>query len=496
MPILKDFSKIKERFSVIRTSLRFRVALGVAFPVMLMMTGLSLFHYWRELEILEEQIRLSAIQLGDLLNNSISHAMVIKDEDHLLTSFSDVTQMENVQRVEIIGISGKILASSEEKPITIPIRLNDPECWNCHQYTPGERPRAVELQTQPNVLRVSTPISSTSQCLDCHQESDHHLGVLLIDMSLEDVRAHLLEDLRLDLTITILATLLITIGMFHLLNRLVVRRIESFREPLNAYASGDYSLRLERCGRIEDEICQLAQTFNDMADEIERYTQEMDTRSKVRHRAVIEERERIARELHDGVAQVLGYVTTKSNAVRLMLQKGRLEEADHHLRQLEIAAQDQFVDIRGAILGLRVASQVGSDLARSLFDYVEQFNQLSEVSAKLAMPGTSIDDLSPETVLHMLRVVQEALTNARKHSLATSIQVAVSRENGSIKLDIHDNGVGFSLSEISEMNTENFGLKTMRERADEIGAKLHIHSEIGHGTLVSLVLETGMERSA
>ncbi len=490
-----SFPSIMSKILPIRTSLRARVALGVALPLLLMMVGLSLFHYLREVQILEEQIRLSAVQLGDMLNNSISHAMLIKDDKHLMSALSDVSSMENVDRVQIVGISGKVLVASEVVEESEIMGVGEPQCWACHQYTAGNRPRAVELDTFPDTLRISTPVLNYPECLECHRETEHHLGVLLIDMSLADMRNHLRDDLRMGIAITILATAVITIGMFHLLNRLVVRRIESFREPLTAYATGEYSLRLAKCNKIEDEICQLAATFNHMADEIERYTLELDELNKIRQQAIIAERERISRELHDGVAQVLGYVTTKSNAVRLMLQKNHLEDADRHLHQLEIAAQDLFVDIREAILGLRVASQVDSNLPDALADYVQQFNLMSEVTARLELPSKPLKSLPPETVLHMLRVVQEALTNARKHAQATQIRVALSQERGTLYLEVYDNGQGFTQREISRGKNGNFGLSTMQERADEIGALLKMHSEIGTGTHVKLILNIDGERS-
>ena len=488
MSLSNFISGIAAKYSSLRSSLRARVAFGVALPVMALMIGVSIIHSWRELALIEEQIRSSAIQLGDVLNFSISHAMIIKDEGHLLSSFSDVSELENVHLVQIIGVSGQVLVTSEENSQQAPISIEDPECRACHQHSPGSLPRAVELQTQTNILRISTPISNSPECLECHEETDHHLGVLLIDMSLSDVRSHVKEDLWIDFAITVFATLIISVGLFHLLDRIVVRRIEALREPLTAYAAGNYSVRLEKSAEIEDEICQLVETFNQMADEIARNALEINERSKVRQMAIVDERERIARELHDGVAQVLGYVTTKSNAVRIIMEKNRLDDADRHLQQLDNAAADLFVDIREAILGLRVTSQVDSDLSEALDDYVQQFNQMSEVNARLVLPADPMVSLPPETVLHVLRVVQEALTNARKHARATQIWVEVTQNNCLVHLEISDNGQGFTPRDALLVNNESFGLRTMQERADEIGAELSVRSEVGSGTIVNLNL--------
>ena len=495
MNIFRNLINLKPSFSVFLTSLRARVAFGVALPVFISLIGLSFVHYWQELRVLGDQANSYAAQLGDILNNSISHTMLIKDTQHLNTTLADVIRMDIVQQVQIVGVSGKLLASSGMETELGSVDQLNSGCWECHQFPAEERPRSVELQEPIDILRISTTISNHPECSTCHQETSEHLGVLLMDISLADVKAHTNEALYRNLAISVISTILITMGIYWLMHRLVVRRIEVFREPIAAYASGDHSVRIEKHAEIEDEICELADTFNHMADEIERYARDLDERSKVRHQAIVDERDRIARELHDGVAQVLGYVGTKVMAVRLNLQKENIEEADRQLSQLEEAARSVSIDVREGILGLKMASQVDTDLLAVLDEYTKQFNNLSIVSAEFNKPQNFAANLLPEEVLHLLRIVQESLTNARKHALASQITISLDQEKSIIKLAIIDNGRGFDFAKEIEHKNGNFGLATMQERADEIGARLEIRSEPGKGTCVSVEFDLEGERS-
>ncbi|MER3513125.1 MAG: histidine kinase, partial [Chloroflexota bacterium] len=175
-----------------------------------------------------------------------------------------------------------------------------------------------------------------------------------------------------------------------------------------------------------------ATAFNRMADELERHMREERERSALRQRAIVEERERVARELHDGLAQLLGYVNTKAMAVRLMLKKRQMKAAEEHLLQLEEAARELFVDVREAILGLKASGQAGAGLSALLNEYAAQFSRLSSLPVQIEIaPDAASVQLAAEAELQLLRIVQEALTNVRKHAAATSVHIRVQRCNGS-----------------------------------------------------------------
>jgi signal transduction histidine kinase len=454
------------------------------------MISMSIFHYWREYQLLEDQARVSAVRLGDMMIHSLNHAMLFKEGKHLITTLEDVESLENVEQIQVVGLSGKVLAGTGENFTGSFPDKSAPECQECHQFPPEARPRIAQVGAESPVLRISAPIENTSECYECHEQTDSHLGVLLIDMSLIDEQSKLIRDLQIDLLVSILITFFITAGIYFLVHRLVVQRIEMLQAPLAEYAAGDLSVRVPRTSQVVDEICELGDTFNQMADEIERHVRAQEKRSHVREKAIVEERERIARELHDGMAQILGYVNTKAKAVRLMLQNGRVRAADRHLSQLEEAARSLFVDVREAILGLKISGEVGTSLSLALTTYVDQFTRLSDLPVEVEIQPEIQDlKLPADTELQFLRIVQEGLSNVRRHANATRIWLSLEVDDSQLNLQIRDNGQGFDPGSMThEARFNHYGLDSMRERAEAIDATFMLDSEIGIGTKILVQL--------
>ena len=209
----------------------------------------------------------------------------------------------------------------------------------------------------------------------------------------------------------------------------------------------------------------------------------------LRLRAIVEERERIAREMHDGLAQLLGYVNTKATTVRMLLNKQQFSAAEQNLLQLEEAAQEVFVDIREAILGLKIARLVDQGFNNTLREFATQFSRLTGLLVEVTITHP-IENLlfDAEIELHLLRIVQEALSNIRKHASASQAWVSLQVENGCLELTVRDNGVGFAGEAGSKSGEPHFGLSTMQERAAAIGATLDIFAEPGAGTRIKLLM--------
>jgi signal transduction histidine kinase len=482
-------SEARSRFKLFRKSLRARVALGIALPLLLVLSSLSLLHYWRERQLLEDQIRLTALQLGEVMMGSLRHAMLVNDSEMLAQVLADVGGMENVRQVQIIGLSGQVRANRRGEALEMVRQPEDLGCTECHQFSVESLPRILRLSAPADVLRISTPIENEPDCVGCHVQEGSHLGVLLVDVSLVDIEKHLLKDLRADLAISAGSTVLVTLGLYLLVHRLVVQRVEAFRRPLAEFAAGDFTSRLPLSSAPADELDELADAFNQMADELEHHVQEQAERSELRQRAIVEERERIARELHDGLAQLLGYVNTKAMAVRLMLKNRRIEDAGRHLFQLEEAARELFVDVRQAILGLKTAGQIGDGLTATLKDFAVQFNELCGVPVEVAVtPTVESLPLTTETELQLLRIVQEALTNIRKHASAARAWVSLQSYDNTLELTVGDDGMGFEPQHVRSNRRPHFGLSTMRERAEAVGAEFHLDAEPGAGTRVTVRL--------
>jgi len=493
MKRLAKFSERQSQLGLFRTSLRVRVALGVALPVLVLLSSLVGIGYWREHRLLAGQIRLTALELGEVMRGSLRHAMLVNDRKMVVNILDDIGRMENIKQVQIINLKRKVCMASWSGDLGRIRQFDDPGCRECHHLPADSLPNTVSLSAATGVLRVATLLQNEQDCIVCHDATSEHLGVLLADVSLVDIERHLLNDLRVDVMFSLGATLLVTIVVYLLINRLVVQRVEAFQSPLAEFAKGDFNSRLPVSSASADALDKLANAFNHMADELERHAREREERAKVRHRAIVEERERIAQELHDGLAQLLGYVNTKAMAVRLMLQKNQREAADRHLLQLEEAARTLFFDVREAILDLKMTGQNGASLTTILRDFAAQFGRLSGLPVSLEL-APSLDSLAltAETELQLLRIVQESLTNARKHACATKVWVSIQVSNSALNLQVGDDGQGFDPGQFRTNQRPHLGLSSMRERAEAIGAEFSLDSAPGAGTRV--VVRLPLER--
>lgn len=215
--------------------------------------------------------------------------------------------------------------------------------------------------------------------------------------------------------------------------------------------------------------------------------------AQVQALATTAERERIAREMHDGAAQVLGYVITKAQATRAQVESGNVERASTSLRQMEDAARDAYADIRESILGLRTSLGEGNDLETVIRDYVQIWQDQSGIAATLRVDPRVVDRLSSLAEVQLLRIVQEALTNVRKHAEATDVEITIAFEErqGAIVATIRDNGHGLRDPDATGAGVPRFGLTSMRERAESIRGTFAIASEPGHGTTIRVSLPDG-----
>lgn len=196
--------------------------------------------------------------------------------------------------------------------------------------------------------------------------------------------------------------------------------------------------------------------------------------------ATAEERLRIAREMHDGMAQVLAYVITKSQVVREYLHQSKGEEASKHLEQIAAAARELYSDAREGIMALR--TQLGPELSltATLEGFLTRWQDQSGIHGELHAEGDLT--LPPMAELQLLRIVQEALSNVRKHSEARGVQVDLRRNDGHIEVVVMDDGKGFDLKSRKRSGFPRFGLAIMRERAESIGASFEIDSKPKRGT--------------
>jgi signal transduction histidine kinase len=210
--------------------------------------------------------------------------------------------------------------------------------------------------------------------------------------------------------------------------------------------------------------------------------------------AVQGERERIAREMHDGLAQVLGYVNTKSQATDEMLADGRVAEARVQLGEMAAAARSVYVDVREAILSLSTPIPPDRGVTAALEEYAALYAESSKLAVQFhASPEAGAAQLSAASQAEVFSIAREALTNVRKHARAHRVCLELSLQGDDLVLRVEDDGVGFEaeLLTIGPERWPHFGLAGMRERAESAGGSIAWESQPGSGTRVELRIPVG-----
>ena len=199
--------------------------------------------------------------------------------------------------------------------------------------------------------------------------------------------------------------------------------------------------------------------------------------------AVSEERNLLAQELHDSIAQSLAFLNIQIQLLHSDLQDGQITVALQGLEQIREGVQESYDDVRELLVHFR--TRVGSaDLETAVRSALEKFEGQTGIHATFAHRGM-VPDMPPEHVLQAMHIVQESLSNVRKHAKASRVDVELVCD-GECVLDIKDNGKGFDADR--DPGDTHVGLSIMRERAHRIDAELTLESKPGQGTRVRLAL--------
>jgi signal transduction histidine kinase len=197
--------------------------------------------------------------------------------------------------------------------------------------------------------------------------------------------------------------------------------------------------------------------------------------------AVIEERNRVARELHDAATQTLFSLVLAARAAALST---RDEEARNTILGFERRTTSALQELRGLVHALRPKSLERDGLAATLADHAEA---LRSSGARVVVDASEGIHLPLETEHALLRIAQEALNNAMRHAPESSVRVTLRAGAKTVSLRIRDDGPGFDLQALPRTR-RGMGLVSMRERAQEIGARLDIRTGPGRGTTVTASL--------
>jgi signal transduction histidine kinase len=218
-------------------------------------------------------------------------------------------------------------------------------------------------------------------------------------------------------------------------------------------------------------------------------------REHMRALAAQSERERIAREMHDGLAQVLAYVSTKAAAAAELLGASRTADAAAQMDDLGRVARSTYVDVREAILGL--TTPIGDDggIVRAISTYADRFAGVAKVVVTVeSSDAARTAEIAAPVQAQAFRIVQEALTNVRKHAEAARVWIRIDVTGGDLRIAVRDDGRGLAAADASTTDWPRYGLTMMAARAREVGGSVHVTSASEGGTRVEIVLPVGSGR--
>ncbi|MBK7146615.1 MAG: type IV pili methyl-accepting chemotaxis transducer N-terminal domain-containing protein [Xanthomonadales bacterium] len=204
-----------------------------------------------------------------------------------------------------------------------------------------------------------------------------------------------------------------------------------------------------------------------------------------RESAVAEERSMLARELHDSIAQSLAFLNIQAQLMRRAVAEGDHDRMREVLAEIELGLRESHGDVRELLVHFRTRTNV-EDMAHALQATLRKFEHQSAIAASLAVHDEGLP-LAADVQVQALHIVQEALSNVRKHAAASRVWVDVWKRP-SWRIEVRDDGRGFQVDEAREDDETHVGLRIMRERAARLGATFRLSSEPGRGTTVSLTL--------
>jgi DNA-binding NarL/FixJ family response regulator/signal transduction histidine kinase len=315
-------------------------------------------------------------------------------------------------------------------------------------------------------------------------------------------------------------SLLILLAIPLLMRTSIARPLEALTNGVRRMGAGEKDVSIPV--QSEDEIGFLTGAFNMMSGALDDHVRNLETRVADRTRelaaanaslraemlqresaqdqliqqqravTVFEERERLARELHDGIGQTLGYINMQADTARELINKGKQESASQMLARLAEAAQEAHGDMRGYIKSLKSeVPAVREDFFSALERYCQHLRQAYLFNVTLTFPSTlPVPLASAKVETHLTYIIREALSNTRRYSGQNQAVVAMEVDDQTVQAVIEDEGVGMAEQYIGpERRTrERFGLRIMRERVNEVGGALTIESEPGKGTRITVRL--------
>lgn len=274
------------------------------------------------------------------------------------------------------------------------------------------------------------------------------------------------------------------------------RRLERLRETLLLWERGNLSPAIpplgdDELGRLGEQLGRIGGKWESQVTALQRLSSNnAQLAEQARVTAIVEERQRLARELHDAVSQQLFAISMTATAAMRTLDK----DYDKAKRQLSLIEEMSAVaqsEMRALLLHLRPVYLEGKGLEQGLTELIKEL--------RVKVPMDIVFEMDPGVQLpkgvenHLFRIVQEAISNTLRHAKAERMEIRILRRGETVRMTLRDDGIGFELDETKQIS---YGLSTMQERIAETGGSIQFITAPGKGTRIEITIPLVNEKEA
>lgn len=263
-------------------------------------------------------------------------------------------------------------------------------------------------------------------------------------------------------------------------------RIDTLRDAMLMLEKGSPVPQLpymgkDEIGRLSEQLSRISYKWEEQVASLQRLsTNNTELAAKARMSAVVEERQRLARELHDAVSQQLFAISMTATAVGRTLDQD-FDKAKRQVKLIEEMAAVAQSEMRALLLHLRPVHLEGKKLSEAIPELVKEMR--AKVSMDIALDMEEDLQLNKGIENHLFRMLQEAMSNTLRHAKATRMDIALQKRGEAVRLSIKDNGIGF---DVMAKKQTSYGLVSMEERVNELGGSMNVASAPGKGTRIEI----------
>lgn len=485
---------------LIPSRLHAKVSLGVIVPVLLILGLFTVVGYQRQREATLVELSKLAAYTGRVVESDLRHQMVESDFDGLQGLLDTIGGQEEIERLYLLNTSGQVIFAPRKEGVGLYLDNSREQCQPCHSLPVAERPDSVVVDVPggDRVFRSMAPIENSEECVGCHENDGHLIGLLLIDISVAPFTERLTAYLQQNLFLSISFIAIATFAVYIVVNRFVLRRLGQLVSAIGGMSQGKRPPPLPE--GPPDEIGQLVRAFNTMTQQVEvrnRQNQELSEqlqqqsmqRGRLLRRLITaqeDERMRVARELHDELGQSLTGLALRAEALERHLP-GADDSGKSILDQIRSLITDTTEQMYDIIMDLRPSMLDDLGLVSALNAYTER--TLEGTDLTFTLDDQCFDDRLPaEMETALFRVMQEGITNVLRHADASHIEITLACKNGLFKGILADDGRGFEPQalQLNGQRTRGLGLLGMHERISQCGGQMEIDSAPDRGTRIDI----------